>query len=499
MKPDKLDVLKSLSFGQRVAEEEIADLARYFVQTDQWRQLYAGTADVVYGLKGSGKSALYFSLLDHKDDLRERGVVLVAGENPRGAPAFRDLVEDPPTSEQEFRYLWKLYLLQLLGQTFVQLALSSDDARSLVDALEQSSLLPRSGGLKALLRAALDYVRHFTKPEGIEGIVKIDPNTGAPIGFGGKVVFREPSTAARKAGAVSVDSLFQNAQNVLEDCGLTIWILLDRLDVAFADSFDLEKNALRALFIAYSDLRAFDRITPKIFLRTDIWARITAEGFREASHITRAITINWDENALLNLMVRRIVQSALIESFYEVSAASVLKTFAAQEELFYRMFPAQVDVGSRRPNTFKWILTRTQDGSMHTAPRELIHLLSETRNAQLRQFEIGEGLPTGEQLFAGQTLKTALQVVSRVRLEQTLFAEYPNLREYIQRLRGAKTQQSLESLEEIWAEPPTRVAENAKALVDVGFFEARGTRDDPAFWVPFLYRDALEMSQGAAE
>ena len=60
---DKLDALNSLSFGQRVAEEGIQELARYFVQTDQWRQLYAGDADVVYGLKGSGKSALYFSLL----------------------------------------------------------------------------------------------------------------------------------------------------------------------------------------------------------------------------------------------------------------------------------------------------------------------------------------------------------------------------------------------------------------------------------------------------
>src|SRR5438045_3085369 len=105
---EKLEVLKSLSFGQRVAEEESAELARYFVQTDQWRQLYAGKADVIYGLKGSGKSALYFSLLDHQPELKERGVLLVAGENPRGTPVFRDLIEDPPTSEQEFRYLWKV-------------------------------------------------------------------------------------------------------------------------------------------------------------------------------------------------------------------------------------------------------------------------------------------------------------------------------------------------------------------------------------------------------
>ena len=79
-----------------------------------------------------------------------------------------------------------------------------------------------------------------------------------------------------------------------------------RIDVAFAESAELEHNALRALFGVYADLRQYDRLTPKIFLRSDIWERITAEGFREASHITRAITISWDNNALMNLMVSRL-------------------------------------------------------------------------------------------------------------------------------------------------------------------------------------------------
>jgi len=36
-------------------------------------------------------------------------------------------------------------------------------------------------------------------------------------------------------------------------------------------------------------------------------------------------------------------------------------------------------------------------------------------------------------------------------------------------------------------------------LIEVGFFQRRGSREAPTFWVPFLYRDALEMSQGLAE
>ena len=45
-----------------------------------------------------------------------------------------------------------------------------------------------------------------------------------------------------------------------------------------------------------------------------------------------------------------------------------------------------------------------------------------------------------------------------------------------------------------------RPAAQAKAeeLVEIGFFQRRGSRDAPAFWVPFLYRDALEMVQGRA-
>ena len=39
----------------------------------------------------------------------------------------------------------------------------------------------------------------------------------------------------------------------------------------------------------------------------------------------------------------------------------------------------------------------------------------------------------------------------------------------------------------------------AEELVQVGFFEERGAQRESTFWVPFLYRDALEMVEGAAD
>lgn len=56
---DKLELLQTVKFGERIAEEELEYLQKYFVQTEDWRRLYSGEVDVIYGSKGSGKSALY--------------------------------------------------------------------------------------------------------------------------------------------------------------------------------------------------------------------------------------------------------------------------------------------------------------------------------------------------------------------------------------------------------------------------------------------------------
>jgi len=90
-----------IAFGHRVAEEETDVLSTYFVETDHWQRLYRGDIDVVYGPKGSGKSALYSLLLSKSTELFDRSILLVAGENPRGATAFRDLMTDPPLRVNE--------------------------------------------------------------------------------------------------------------------------------------------------------------------------------------------------------------------------------------------------------------------------------------------------------------------------------------------------------------------------------------------------------------
>jgi hypothetical protein len=253
------------------------------------------------------------------------------------------------------------------------------------------------------------------------------------------------------------------------------------------------------LFRVYLGSTEFDNIKLKIFLRNDIWRRITESGFREASHITKHVTIDWDRSSLVNLMVRRLVHNQRLLDHYGVAANKVLATLQNQEDFFYRLFPDQVDTGKNKPSTIDWIISRTKDGTLKTAPREVIHLLNTLRARQVQRFELGQPEPDGEDLFDRQSFKEALPEVSSVRLTQTLYAEYPGFRGQLETLRGAKASQTLDSLTAIWKLPHGETQRLADQLVEVGFFERRGKDDTMEFWVPFLYRDALELIQGSAD
>lgn len=494
----KREVLQAATFGKRIAEEEQEELNTYFVETEEWRRIFAAEVDVVYGTKGAGKSAIYSLLISRADALRKRGVLVVAAENPRGTPVFKDLVADPPTSENEFRALWKFYVVALVANQLRE-ANSNGRLNEVLGPLEQAGLIERGLSLRGLLRAALDYARSISRAESLEGGLQFDPGTGFPTGVRGKITLREPTTAQQRLGLVSVDHLFGVANQMLVGAGLKVWVLLDRLDVAFAESDDLEANALRALFRVYLDLLGFDRVALKIFLRTDIWERITSQGFREASHITRSAYIKWEPKSLMNLVVRRAVRNEALRAFYNVEEPEVLRDADNQRALFYRIFPLQVDLGERRSETFDWMLSRTRDGAGQMAPRELIHLLLAARDVQLKQYELGEDEPPEGALFDRTALRGALPEVSKVRLEQTLYAERPSLKHWLEQLHGEKTEQTIESLGRIWKVKPEAALEIATELVGVGFFERRGLKEAPSFWVPFLYRDALDMVQGAAE
>jgi hypothetical protein len=329
---DKLCLLTSISFGARVAEDEINELAKYFVETDQWSRMVKGEIDIVRWAKGAGKSAIYSLLITREKELLTCNTLLVPGEKPRGTPVFKDIIANPPTEEVEFVGLWKLYILALVGRKMRELDIKGAAAERVYNSLTSARLLDREHDLSGLLQAVRDLARRLFKAESVEGGLIIDPVTGLPSGITGKITLSEPTAALRDQGFLTVDRLIAYASTALEAAGKQIWLLLDRLDVAFAETHDLERNALRALFRVYRDLAEHEAIKLKIFLRSDIWSRITEGGFREASHITKVVVLDWSQASLLNLVIRRMISNPPLVRALNIEREKVLSDFNAQRE-----------------------------------------------------------------------------------------------------------------------------------------------------------------------
>ncbi|WP_174546230.1 P-loop ATPase, Sll1717 family [Nocardiopsis dassonvillei] len=486
---NKKEALDGFSLGARIAEEEAKELSSYFVETEQWKQVWEEKVDIVYGPKGSGKSAIYATLVERESLLFDKGILIAPAESPRGTPAFASLEKDPPGTEHEFINLWKLYFLTVVAGAFDDYEIDNSDARRVIQSLTDSGMLPGKGtSLRQKLLSVWTYVRRAFRPKEIEPTITTDPSGTTAISA--RIKFDEPDTDQRSKGQLHVDELFESADRALTQENVRLWLLLDRLDVAFAGQPDLENIALRSLFKVYLNLNSIQQISLKIFLRTDIWESITKEGFREASHITRELTLGWNEASLLHMSMQRILRNSGVIYYYKVNPKEV-HSHSDREELFQRIYPEQVERGPNKPRTFNWCISRIQDGKRNATPRELIHLLSETRDIQIRRQELGESEPSGSQIFDGTSLKNALPAVSENRLTKTIYAEHPHLKEYIQKLEGQKSDHSIDSLSSIWEIPRDAAKEVAMQLAEIGFFEQRST-----FWVPFLYRPALNLVQG---
>jgi len=223
-----------------------------------------------------------------------------------------------------------------------------------------------------------------------------------------------------------------------------------------------------------------------------------SKGFREASHVTRSLTLSWAHRSLLNLVARRLASNPLICEYYGLTSEQIVSSAELQGEFFYKVFPAQIDRGISKSSTLDWMVSRTADGTKRTAPRELIHLLLSSRDEQLRLFQLGGSEPPDKLLFDTAAIRAALPTVSKARYEQTLCAEYPELKPFLEQLEREKTEQNRDSLARLWKTSAEHAGEVAERLVEAGFFERRGRKDSPNYWVPFLYREALDLVQGSA-
>jgi len=492
---DKRSVLNSLDIGNGVAERERELLKGFFLESGEWRKLLSGSADLIFGPKGSGKSTLFFNLLEHEYELLERGILLVSSENVAGESVFSAVRRNPPESEDEYIAIWKLYIITLIVDRCAKDGINLDEIKIVEDLLVQEGIYKRGRSISGFFASVVEYVKSRLNFDTVEGEVEIDPTTGLPKKIKGKFTFVEPSESGREEGLVSISDALMACNKALADQEKKIWILVDRLDVIFANDKAAEALALRALFRVYGEIYATKSIQLKIFLRDDIWRDITSEtGFREASHLVNKVSISWDKTSLANLLLRRLISSSEFRKYYEVEEAFLMSPISKKMGLINSLFPRQMTLfGEGRERAFDWLIIHTRDGKDTNTPRDLIELLNFAKDFELDRLARGDRPYNSKNLlFNHEGLANAGGQLSTLKMEQTIFAEYPDLRPFIDAFFESLPRNfEVEKLCVLWSCDDAKAKSTAARLADIGFFKVTGRYK---YLIPVLFTHYLGIN-----
>jgi hypothetical protein len=478
---DRPDLLARLNLGASVAEND-EHLASYFVPTLALSDFLEDRYDIVRGAKGSGKSAILKIVSEQQSKYGEiADVSLVVATEHTGEPSFKrafDQVKHEEVDEQELVNAWKIYFINLALDALERYP-DTDASRYVKGLAEKVNVRYRTtSSLKKIWWSLVRilHVKSFTV--GVDTISAEFPD--AP-----------PEFWTKKDQPIDFPELLRGCEAAFDAEGKRCWLLIDRLDAAFLDP-EVERVALRALLMAYKDFMGHRRLRPKLFFRTDLLDLVVrGAGFRELTHVTDRTSpaIAWDPDKLLHMIMERFAFNDGI-----LRELNLTKDAFADPELrqlaFLTLFPWQVDVGPRKPDTWNWMCSRIRDGNNTRTPRDLHGLVKHAVAAQRELLALG-GDDSNEPLITAPALKKGLQELSDEKVRTTLLAENEDLAGAINAFRKQKAEQNSESLAKLLGKVWEPLVER---LVRIGFLEKTGE----TWKVPMLYRDGLEITQGAA-
>lgn len=480
------EVLGKFSLGNSVAEfDEL--LEDYFIETEPFNALINDRVDIIAGDKGTGKTAIYKAIQKKYSSIKELdGIEVIPGFNITGSPIFQRLTRESAMTEAQYSSLWKAYILSLVGNWIIAVfgADTNEYIKKLDEVLTQTGLKSMDETPSTVFSKIMNTIRKAFNPSSTE-VTFTFSETGIPI-VSQKLYYEEKEKITKE---IPHEEALLLVNKCLESLDWSVWVVLDRLDEAFQGFPLIEIPALRALFRTYLDMNEFSRIRIKLFVRRDLFRKVTKGGFVNLTHInSRKIEIIWDDEDILNLLCKRIRENRKILALPDDRRLT-------DSELFYRLFPSQIDTGDRKPETWNWIMSRIRDSNDVKPPRNIIDLINKAREAQIRKEERSERVyGATEPLIEADSIKKGLERLSSDRVEDTLLAEAADYAEYIEKFRGNKSEYDLDSICKLFKLPKEKTSQIIKELSDLGFLESLGT----TYKIPMLYRDGLSIVQGKA-
>ncbi|WP_424944127.1 P-loop ATPase, Sll1717 family [Aliiroseovarius crassostreae] len=496
----KQKVLESLEIGNGVAELERSILSSFFFESITWKKLRKDKIDFILGPKGSGKSALYYYLLEHESELHSEGSLIVSSENTSGGSVFSTLADDVSFEEADLIRIWKLYFLTLILDTCKKNGITSKVSERTEDLLKQEGIYEQGWSITQLFTNISNYIRSRLYFDAADGELELDPSTGVPKKIKAKLTFGSPTTNQQKLGIVSIDALLQSYNNLLLQNNRKVWILLDRLDAIFPNDRDKEKIALRSLVRVYAAARNLPAIRIKIFMRNDLWSSITKEdGFREASHLAPVTArLDWDKSTLGEMLLKRFLLSGEFRTYFRKDESFIKSNSNDKHNFLYSLFPDNMNLYGNKPQkSFDWLVMYTQDGLGVSAPRDLIELVNSAIEYEITRLEKGD-TPYKQRnlIFNHQGLNFGGSVLSKTKMEQTIFAEFPECRRFIEAFIDSSGRNfDDDKLASVWGVKQEEARKMASYLCEIGVLKKSSTKSGATnYLIPVLYTNYLGIN-----
>ena len=299
-------VLDKVNFGASSAENEITDLAEYYLDTDEFRRALHGEARLIVGRKGSGKSAVFFRIRDKISSSR-RNVVLDLKPDGYQLVKLKDRVlvaMDHGSQEHTITAFWQCVLLLEIARAALQLDRSNyrlDNAiyktyQQLEDKYKEYGYDSGQGDFAERI-SSLIYR--------IEGRFDVDA-----VGRGEQVTLSTPEVTK-----LIYDTSIRKIEDAVSEhlqAKDGLWVLFDNIDKGWKptgiDSSDI--LTLRALLEASRKLeRALSAqdivVRFLVFLRNDVYELLLDQMADRGKE--QKVLVDWrDREALKELVRRRI-------------------------------------------------------------------------------------------------------------------------------------------------------------------------------------------------
>lgn len=500
-------LLQDLNLGSSVAEfDDQLHIAR--VDTSAFSDIFNDRVDLIPGTKGSGKTALFRIFVDFLPDvlLQSRKVVIAHGVQKQGDSVFHAFKNQfEKLTEDDFVSFWCIYLTSLAHEQFVKGERYQDylkDANKEINTFREACAAAKIPEIKAkkTLPDILEWALHVL-PRLKPSLSYKDPATGGEFQL--NLFDQSPKNLnAKTAPQVStipsyISQVKIALEAILKKTNLNVWLMIDKLDEIFPRRSPLESRALRGLLRV---MRTFmsPEIRVKVFLRDDMLENIlsSGDGFTALTHVAarQSVTLRWSEEQILTFVVKRLFANKKLCQYCQVDKTLLNTSAEYQKGCFKKVFPNTVHRGPNQSSTIRWIYSHTQDGRGVVTPRDVLELLTTARQKQL-DLCLADPDGSSSDIIGSVAIQYGLEELSKKKRQTYLEAEFPHIWPSIAKFVGGKTEYNRSALQKLLGKNWEKTVED---LVSLGVLRPKTKNKIENYWIPYVYRKGLEVSQGSA-